>query len=784
MEMSAALIEPQDDFWAWVSEKDFEKIISWLTGKGVRDEDLGEVLLSLARQAISGRQLKSARAILLFLVDALEDKSEAPPLLKLIGDLYITEGQYDKAREYYGRFPITLENIKLCLGTFCADMDINGMLRLRDDILSRVPASVYEHVHDVIHGLVTEIASNPDIQNAYARQFGINIEHLKKINSTILNKDIFQKRPSVDDCRDIQNVLKIFDSIYVTINGVWQKSIQQQPLQREVLGEHTNLAIRCRTIEHFVQLLGAVKTEQPEFIKYTYYIILDFRLLAIFMSVVDLSPMTECDFVFRFIDERNIETHLKELFINQKTVFPDRVVCLSNKDREYYNQRLVPFLHSIDSNIENNIKQYEQRLAALYPESFPKTLVDKVRNRKALRILLMTSRYTTYVQYATRDMADGFRQLGHEIFILKEEDNAGNGIRHDTSLKLLCEFQPDIVFCIDHLRYEYRWIPQHLIFVAWIQDTLPEVMSGEHIKKMTDRDFLLTEVVSEDLVEVGYKDVVRFPVHVNTKVFKGDPENVQYEHDISNVCHAPQMYPFPQETLDELFKGAPEGSRITRNTLYQMIAEQIPEPFNPSSYKLVNYSDYREFLKPYFQSILPGREIPDYFFQRIGTVICNFICKTFVSKWIVDAGYSLSIFGRGWDEMPDFPEFKNCARGVVYHGKQLGEVYNKTKINLSVASLFTSQHRAFEVIASGGFLLVGYIPPEKDVHPITAFLEEGDGYVFFKGKNDLLEKIDYYLNHEEKRIEIIKHGRAKILNNYTVKQGAQKIVDIVSARFS
>ena len=48
---------------------------------------------------------------------------------------------------------------------------------------------------------------------------------------------------------------------------------------------------------------------------------------------------------------------------------------------------------------------------------------------------------------------------------------------------------------------------------------------------------------------------------------------------------------------------------------------------------------------------------------------------------------------------------------------------------------------------------------------------------------DLLKKIEYYLGNDKERIDIVKRGMLKVLQNYTVKAGAQKILDILFDRF-
>lgn len=60
--------------------------------------------------------------------------------------------------------------------------------------------------------------------------------------------------------------------------------------------------------------------------------------------------------------------------------------------------------------------------------------------------------------------------------------------------------------------------------------------------------------------------------------------------------------------------------------------------------------------------------------------------------------------------------------------------------------------RVFDILGAGGFLLTDWREDLKDCFTIGKDLE------VFDGIDDLLEKTDYYLEHEDKRVAIAKHG--------------------------
>ena len=78
-----------------------------------------------------------------------------------------------------------------------------------------------------------------------------------------------------------------------------------------------------------------------------------------------------------------------------------------------------------------------------------------------------------------------------------------------------------------------------------------------------------------------------------------------------------------------------------------------------------------------------------------------------------------------------------------------------------------------DILGAGGFLLSNF---QAD------FLEHfipGEDFVYFESKEDLLQKCDYYLEHEDKRKEIAQNGyeKAKQFHNYETR--LQEILEIV-----
>lgn len=101
-------------------------------------------------------------------------------------------------------------------------------------------------------------------------------------------------------------------------------------------------------------------------------------------------------------------------------------------------------------------------------------------------------------------------------------------------------------------------------------------------------------------------------------------------------------------------------------------------------------------------------------------------------------------------------------------------VFKESKINLNISlrSIHTGiPLRGFDIIGAGGFLLTNYQADFDDC------FEQGVDYDFFSSKEELLYKIDYYLNHDKERSEIARNGYETTAKYHTYLQRAAQMLE-------
>ena len=107
------------------------------------------------------------------------------------------------------------------------------------------------------------------------------------------------------------------------------------------------------------------------------------------------------------------------------------------------------------------------------------------------RVLFLTTRRSSVLQYCTADTSAAFDTLGWETntFIEPKPSHLPSAFK---LTQLLVEFKPDLVFQIDHLRSEWGdLMPPQLPFVCWIQDHLDNLTSKAAGRAIGLRDYQL-----------------------------------------------------------------------------------------------------------------------------------------------------------------------------------------------------------------------------------------------------------------------------------------------------
>lgn len=125
-------------------------------------------------------------------------------------------------------------------------------------------------------------------------------------------------------------------------------------------------------------------------------------------------------------------------------------------------------------------------------------------------------------------------------------------------------------------------------------------------------------------------------------------------------------------------------------------------------------------------------------------------------KWITEIKKSnvpINLFGTGWGNYISFNEMLD-----IFKTSKINLNFSKTWVDLNKLQI---KGRTFQVCLAGGFLLTEYAPG------IETYFEIDKEIVCFKNPEEMLDKINYYLIHENERRTIAQAGWTRACREYS-----------------
>ena len=422
---------------------DLPDILSWFKQRGGAREELGESVIAATQHVINIGKIEIAKVLLQKLQEGGGAYNEIVMLIiQMLGDHYSADNNHIEARNYYGQLPGNYQNFRNFFRTFLPKLEVDELIASRDIVLSKdVGPDVLTSLHEAVDSVFSEVGANSTVTQEHHCRYEKNLIVLKEIDPEIYDELIDQNFPTNDN----NEILSINGLLYEKHNCVWGKVLtlpECNRFSRDNFRENSHVLIRISSPSVLMNFCNTIwKKEGKENVeeRFQCYVVIDYNSLMNYMKCVDISNLLKSDFLIKFIDERRVETHLSDVLIDNNNRIPDEAISISAEDQHFFSTIIKPLTDRISSQIESNIQLYEDKMNLLYPADFSLTFSEKVQG-KSLRVLFFTSSYTTYVQYSTRDFADGFRQAGYNASILMEGRNEPEKIRRDVLLKKICDY--------------------------------------------------------------------------------------------------------------------------------------------------------------------------------------------------------------------------------------------------------------------------------------------------------------------------------------------------------
>lgn len=197
-----------------------------------------------------------------------------------------------------------------------------------------------------------------------------------------------------------------------------------------------------------------------------------------------------------------------------------------------------------------------------------------------------------------------------------------------------------------------------------------------------------------------------------------------------------------------------------KNSIY------LPLAINPRKY-LTDFSGYKYCIS------FMGAPLGD----ACQSILCELVkvFKTSLNIFSSEKDFSKSIKeikSKGLLAKDDLRTYSKCRHELVKSESEFAEIFNSTKINLSINPHDKSSvsYRMLEILASGGFLITSEI---KDLGPS---FKESKHFETFRDSRDLIDKIDFYLSNLNIAQKIAQLGKFEVIDSYTFGARAKSIL--------
>ena len=128
-----------------------------------------------------------------------------------------------------------------------------------------------------------------------------------------------------------------------------------------------------------------------------------------------------------------------------------------------------------------------------------------------------------------------------------------------------------------------------------------------------------------------------------------------------------------------------------------------------------------------------------------------------------------------YEPTPKLEKVQNM--GVVNNYTEAPIVFKcgKIHLNISLKSILTGiPLRAFDIMGCGGFLLSNFQSDFLDL------FEPDEDFVYYESYEDLMEKVRYYVTHDDTRERIARNGYEKVKELHTYDHRVKEILDVIS----
>ncbi len=392
--------------------------------------------------------------------------------------------------------------------------------------------------------------------------------------------------------------------------------------------------------------------------------------------------------------------------------------------------------------------------------------------------------YVEWGAFGSEDMRNAFIAEEHDVVLFlfsavyeKRDHDVETERRLQT---LLHKETPDAVFSLNYFPVISRVCQQEdICYISWTYDCPCYLLYSTTILAPCNVIYIFDKALYQEFHHAGISTVHYMPLAADTqrldRIDEKWADDLEEGHPFTyDISFVGSLY---IEKYDYFSKIEPHLSDYAKGYLDALISAQL---------KIQGYNFVQELLAPVvgeLYRICPvdpepdGMETREYFYEQY-VVNRRITAIERIDLLEACAQYRpLDLFTRAKELT--MPNIRN--HGEVDYYKEMPLVFKQSRINLNISLRGIKSGiplRAYDIMGAGGFLLSNF---QADF--LDGFVP-GEDFVYYDSKEDLLQKVAYYLDHEEERKAIAKNGHDKVAAGHTYRHRVREMLDLGCRRGS
>ena len=361
--------------------------------------------------------------------------------------------------------------------------------------------------------------------------------------------------------------------------------------------------------------------------------------------------------------------------------------------------------------------------------------------------------YCSWYENSQEDLENALNKITDEVIVIEHKVREYLGIDESVRQEIISivENGIDMIISFDFFPALSQICESYNIkYVSWVYDWPNYTLFHKEAYNKCNRIFLFerdgVKLLSQyNINNVYYSslavDIDRLDLQLGT-----DISNTEYEYDVSFVGNMNSNLNniLMLDEIPQYYEGYINGLAQAQQKIYGYnIVNEIINDEIVGEYLKAVCADMDNFVIPH-KHILSS-QINKYItgMERVN------LLKTIANE------YNLDVF-TGNDNLA-IP--KAIIHKSIDYYSEMPRVFRKSRINLNVTLRSITSGiplRVYDILGAGGFCLTNY---QED---IVQLFKAGEELVVFTNKDDMFNKVEYYLSHEKERLEIALNGREAV----------------------